>query len=91
MEHPPEPSDSSFDKELLLAPPFTMIGLSIPLISWLNQRLESDGGRTGMRGERQGSQREQHQDIKDAFSQASSRLEALVCTASWEYKLQTVC
>ncbi|KAL2801934.1 hypothetical protein BJX63DRAFT_416153 [Aspergillus granulosus] len=90
MKHPPEPNDSSSDEELLVAPPSTTIGLSIPSISWLNKQLESDGdSRPDMRGEKQDSQREQHQDTRDALSQASSRSEALVCTASWGYKLQT--
>jgi hypothetical protein len=89
MEHPPEPSDSSFDEELLLAPPLTTIGLSIPSISWLNQQLESDGDRPGMRGENQDSQREQSQDTGDALSQASPRSEVLFCTAARGYKLQS--
>ncbi|KAL3468812.1 hypothetical protein BJX99DRAFT_252455 [Aspergillus californicus] len=90
MKHPSEPNGSSSDEELLVAPPFTTIGLSIPSISWLNKQLESDGdSRPDMRGEKQDSQREQHQDTRDALSQASSRSEALFCTASRGYKLQT--
>ncbi|KAJ0418331.1 hypothetical protein BJY00DRAFT_325035 [Aspergillus carlsbadensis] len=78
MEHPPEPSDSSFEEELLLAPAFTTIGLSIPSISWLNQQLESDGDRPGVRGEKQDSQREQSQDTGDALNQTSPRSEVLL-------------
>jgi hypothetical protein len=59
MKRPHEPNDSYSDEEFLVAPPFATIGLSILSISWLNQQLESDGDRPGMRGEKQDSQSEQ--------------------------------
>lgn len=88
MDHSPAPIDSSSDDEFVVAPPFTAIGRSIPSMSWLNKQLESGGDRPGMRGEEQNLKGEPH-STRDALSQASSRSEALSCTASREYKLQT--
>ncbi|KAB8227959.1 hypothetical protein BDV23DRAFT_189444 [Aspergillus alliaceus] len=84
-----KPNESSSDEELLVAPPFTTIGLSIPSISWLIKQLESDGDRPGMTGEKQDSPREKPQDTGDALSQASPRSEAHFSTASRGSKLQT--
>lgn len=89
MEHSPVPIDSSSDDEFMVAPPFTAIGRSIPLISWLNKQLESGGDRLGVRGEEQNLKGEQPHGTSDALSQASSRSEALSYKAPRGYKLQT--
>lgn len=101
MEHSPAPIDSSSDDEFVVAPPFTAIGRSIPSMSWLNKQLESGGDRPGVRGEEQNLDRpgargeeqnlkgEQPHGTRDTFSQARSGSEALSCTASRGYKLQT--
>ena len=89
MEHSSEPSDSSFDEEFMVAPPFTTIGRSVPSIAWLNQQLESDGDGPGMRGEEQNSKGEQLRLARDALSQPSPRSEALFCTAYQEFEPQT--
>lgn len=89
MEHSPAPINSSSDDEFVVVPPFTAIGRSIPSMSWLNKQLESGGDRPGVRGEEQNLKGEQPHGTRDIFSQARSGSEALFCTASRGYELQT--
>ncbi|KAH8430050.1 uncharacterized protein LDX57_007721 [Aspergillus melleus] len=67
MKSSSEPNEDSSDEELLVAPPFTTIGLSIPPISWLNRQLEKDGDRPSTGGKEHNSKGEQPHETREAL------------------------